>query len=76
MRPQNFFHFVVYRKTLEYCLPPEKRVLAWKISFAISFAERIKEIHTECCWRNLEIEEHLEDLGVDGGIVLKHMLKK
>jgi hypothetical protein len=34
------------------------------------------EVHTGFLWRDLREREHLEDLGVDGRIILKGILKK
>jgi hypothetical protein len=34
------------------------------------------EVHTEFWWRNLKEIDHLEDLDVDGRIILKHIFKK
>jgi hypothetical protein len=34
------------------------------------------EVHVGFCWGNLKEIEHLEDLDVDGSIVLKSVLKK
>jgi len=45
-------------------------------NFILPFARGRREIHTDFWWGNLETGEHWEDLGVDGKIVLKHMLKK
>ena len=34
------------------------------------------EVYTEFWWGNLRERDHFEDLGVDGGIILKWMFKK
>jgi len=34
------------------------------------------EVHTVFWWGNLGEGDHLEDLGIDGGIVLKWIFKK
>jgi hypothetical protein len=35
-----------------------------------------KEIHRVVWWRNLRGRDHFEDLGIDGRIILKYILKK
>ena len=34
------------------------------------------EVHTEFLWGKVREREHLEDLGVDGRIILRHMFRK
>ena len=34
------------------------------------------EVHTGFWWGNLRERGHLEDLGIDGGVILKLMFKK
>jgi hypothetical protein len=34
------------------------------------------EVHMECLWGNLRRIDHLEDLGVDGNILLYRIFKK
>jgi len=34
------------------------------------------EVHTWFCWGDLRERDHLEDLGVDGRIILKWIFKK
>ena len=34
-----------------------------------------EEVHTVIWWRNLRERDHLEDLGVDGRIILKWIFK-
>jgi hypothetical protein len=34
------------------------------------------EMHTGFCWGDLRDRDHLEDLGVDGRIILKWIFKK
>jgi len=34
------------------------------------------EIHTEFRWRDMEERDYMEDLGVDGRIMLKWIVKK
>ena len=33
-------------------------------------------MHKGFWWRNLREKNHLEDLGIDGSIILKHIFKK
>jgi len=35
-----------------------------------------REIHTMYWWRNLRCRDHLEDVGIDGKIILKWILNK
>ena len=35
-----------------------------------------REVHTRFWWRDLRERDHLEDLGLDGRIILKCILKK
>jgi len=38
--------------------------------------QNMGEVHTVFWWGNLGEGDHLEDLGIDGGIVLKWIFKK
>jgi len=38
--------------------------------------ERRREMHSRFSWDNLKEGEHLDDVGVDGRILLKWILKK
>jgi len=38
--------------------------------------ERRREMHSQFSWDNLKEGEHLDDVGVDGRILLKWILKK
>ena len=35
-----------------------------------------EEVHTGFCWGNVRERDHLQDLGVDGNIILKFIVKK
>jgi hypothetical protein len=43
------------------------------VNIILPLAHGRRKIHTEFWWGNLEKGEHLEDLGVDGRIVLENM---
>jgi hypothetical protein len=42
----------------------------------VEHVARVGEVHTRLWWDNLKEGNQVEDLGVDGGIILKFMFKK
>jgi hypothetical protein len=49
------------------------RIACYKIRYVYGGRE---EVHTGFWWRNLREGDHLEDLGVDGRIILKSIFER